>query len=301
MLWLLITILAYFFLAISFFGDKFLLTGGIPNPKVYSFYVGILSIFVIIFIPFGFFLPLLSQIFLSFFTGMIFIIGLYLYYSLVREFEVSRIVPAIGGVIPILTFLFMYIFSRGETTFSLKEAFIFILLIFGSVLMVIDKSKNIFGKSFIFSLGAAFYFALYFVLAKFLYDSLTFINGFIWIRFGGFLAALFFLFFKEVRLKIFTKPQGLKLKTTGIFIGNQIVGSSGAVLQNWAIALAPLVYVAFVNSLQGIQYVFLLIFTMLLSLKFPKILKEEISKGIIFQKIVAILLIGGGLVLLAFK
>lgn len=301
MLWLLITILAYFFLAISFFGDKFLLTGDIPNPKVYSFYVGILSIFVIIFIPFGFFLPPPSQIFLSFFTGMIFIIGLYLYYSLVREFEVSRIVPAIGGAIPILTFFFMYIFSRGETTFSLKEAFIFILLIFGSVLMVIDKSKNIFGKSLIFSLGAAFYFALYFVLAKFVYNSLTFINGFIWIRFGSFLAALLFLFFKEVRSKIFIKPQGLKLKTTGIFIGNQIVGSSGAVLQNWAIALAPLVYVAFINSLQGIQYVFLLIFTMLFSFKLPKILKEEISKGIILQKIIAILLIGGGLVLLAIK
>ena len=117
---------------------------------------------------------------------MIFIISLYLYYSLVREFEVSRIVPAIGGAIPILTFFFMYIFSRGETMFSLKEAFIFILLIFGSVLMVIDKSKNIFGKSLIFSLGTAFYFALYFVLAKFVYNSLTFINGFIWIRLAVF-------------------------------------------------------------------------------------------------------------------
>jgi len=300
MSWLFVTILAYFFLAVSFFGDKFLLTGGIPNPKVYSFYVGILGIFVIIFIPFGFFFPSPLQIFLSFLTGTLFIIGLYLYYSLVKEFEVSRIVPAIGGIIPILTFFFIYIFSWGKTTFSFKEAISFILLICGSVLMVIEKSKSIFGKSFIFSAGAAFYFALYFVLAKFVYNSLTFINGFIWIRFGGFLAALFFLFFKEVRLNIFTKPQGLKLKTTAIFIGNQIVGSSGAVLQNWAIALAPLVYVAFINSLQGIQYVFLLVFTMLFSLKSPQILKEEISRKILIQKVFAILLIGTGLAILAF-
>lgn len=298
MSWLLVAILAYFFLAISFFGDKFLLTGGIPNPKVYSFYVGILSIFVIIFIPFGFFLPSLSQIFLSFFTGMLFIIGLYLYYSLIREFEVSRIAPAIGGMIPILTFFFVYIFSRGEVAFSFENIISFLLLTSGSVLIVIEKSKNIFGKSFIFSLGAAFYFALYFVLAKFVFTSLTFINGFIWIRFGGFLAALFFLFFKEVRSQAFNRPQGTGFKTTGIFIGNQIMGSSGAVLQNWAIALAPLVYVAFINALQGVQYGFLLIFTVLFSLKFPKILKEEISKKILFQKIIAILLISGGLILL---
>ena len=306
MLWLIITILAYFFLAISIFGDKFLLAGGIPNPKVYSFYVGILSIFVIILIPFGFFLPSPSQIFLSLFTGTIFLFGLYLYYSLVREFEVSRIAPAVGGMVPIIVFLFVYIFSKGGEVFSSKDVVSFLLLTSGSVLIVIEKSKNILGKSFIFSLGAAFYFALYFVLAKSVYTSLAFINGFIWIRFGSFLAALFFLFFKEVRSQIFTKSQLKGLKTTGVFIGNQIVGGLGAILQNWAVALVPLVYVAFINALQGIQYAFLLVFTVLLSLIQPLWakragLKEEISRKIIFQKIIAILIIGGGLVLLTFK
>jgi len=301
MLWLIITILAYFFLAISIFGDRFLLTNNIPNPKVYSFYVGILSIFVIIFIPFGFFFPTSSQIFLAFLTGILFILGLYLYYSLIREFEASRIAPAIGGMIPILVLFFVYVFSRSGVTFYFKDIVSFLLLISGSILIVMEKSKSIFGKSFLFSLGAAFYFALYFVLAKFVYTSLTFINGFIWIRIGSFLAALFFLLFKEVRLQIFTKPQRTGFKTTGIFIGNQIIGSSGAILQNWAIALAPLVYVAFINALQGVQYAFLLIFAVLLSRKFPQILKEQISKEVILQKIVAILLIGGGLVILALR
>jgi len=277
MSWLIVAILAYFFLAISYFGDKFLLIGGIPNPKIYSFYVGILSIFVIVFIPFGFFLPSLQQIFISFLTGIIFLIGLYLYYSLVKEFEVSRIVPAIGGIVPILTFFFMYIFLGGEITLSSVEVISFLSLVLGSILIVIEKAKNIFGKSFIFSIGAAFYFAIYFVLAKFVYDSISFINGFVWIRLGTFLAALFFLFFREVRKNIFAlKPKELNFKTTGIFIGNQIMGSLGAILQNWAVALAPLVFVAFVNSLQGVQYVFLLIFTIIFSFKFPKILKEEV-------------------------
>jgi hypothetical protein len=254
----------------------------------------------VVFIPFGFFLPSPEKIFISFLAGAFFVFGLYLYYSLVKNFEISRIAPAVGGIVPILTFLFIYIFSKGQAVFSTKEIISFLLLIFGSVLIVIEKSKGIFGKSFIFSLGAAFYFALYFVLAKYTYTSLHFVNGFIWIRFGSFLAALIFLFSKEVRAQISFKPRQQGIKTMGLFIGNQIAGGLGNILQNWAIALAPLLFVAFINALQGVQYAFLLIFTILFSLRFPKILKEEFSKKILFQKIIAILLIGGGLAALAF-
>ena len=84
-----------------------------------------------------------------------------------------------------------------------------------------------------------------------------------------------------------------------IFLFNQGIGAGAFILQNWAIALVPLGFLAFINALEGTKYLFLLIFTILLALKFPKILKEEISKKILFQKIIAILLIGGGLVLLA--
>jgi hypothetical protein len=44
-----------------------------------------------------------------------------------------------------------------------------------------------------------------------------------------------------------------------------------------------------------------LIFAIILSFKLPKILKEEISREIIFQKVAAILLIGAGLILIALK
>ncbi len=298
MSWLIVTISAYLFLAISVLGDKFLLGGGIPNPKVYSFYVGVLSIFVLVFIPFGFFLPNFDQIALALLTGVIFIAGLFLYYSAIKEFEASRIAPAVGGLVPILSFIFVSFLSKGKVILSTEEIFAFLLLVLGSILIISGKSVNIFGKSFFLSLFVSFYFALYFVLAKFVYTSLGFINGFIWIRIGSFLVAFFFLISKEVRSDIFGWRKMTGLKTTGIFVGNQIIGSMGAVLQNWAIALVKLSGVALVNALQGVMYVFLFIFTLILSKKFPKILKEEISRRVLFQKIIAILLIGGGLALL---
>jgi hypothetical protein len=114
-------------------------------------------------------------------------------------------------------------------------------------------------------------------------------------------AVIFFLFAPEIKREIFRKKISFKKKTAVIFLSSQIAGAGAGILQNWAIALAPLVYVALISALQGVQYVFLFILTVFLSLKFPRILKEEISGKIIFQKIFAILSICIGLAILVFK
>ncbi len=301
MSWILIAISAYFILAIVSLVDKYLLVGPIPNPKVYIFYVGILGVLVLFLAPFvGFSVPQPSQIILSLLAGAIFIYGLFWFYKALRDFEASRVVPAIGGILPLFTLGLIYVFSRGKEALGYFEFLAFILLILGSILITYERSKKISFKSLQISTIAAFFLALSFVLTKYVYLAQPFWSGFIWIRIGGFLMAIsFFLLFKEIREEIFKKKISFKKKTIGIFLSNQAMGAGAGILQNWAIFLAPLVYVAIINSLQGIQYVFLLIFATLISLKFPKILKEEISRKFLLQKIIAILLIGGGLVLLA--
>jgi hypothetical protein len=140
-------------------------------------------------------------------------------------------------------------------------------------------------------------------MAKYVYLSQPFWSGLIWIRIGGFLTALGFLLSAEVRRQVFTKrtsPQKQK-KTAIVFFGNQAVGASGNLLQSWAVALAPLAYVAVINALSGVQYAFLFIFSVIISLKFPAILREDVSRGIIIKKIIAIVLIGGGLALFTLK
>jgi len=301
MSWILIAISAYFILAIVSLVDKYLLVGPIPNPKVYIFYVGILGALVLFLAPFvGFSVSQPSQIILSLLAGAIFIYGLFWFYKALRDFEASRVVPAIGGILPLFTLGLIYVFSRGKEALGYFEFLAFIFLILGSILITYERSKKISFKSLQISTIAAFFLALSFVLTKYVYLAQPFWSGFIWIRIGGFLMAIsFFLLFKEIREEIFKKKISFKKKTIGIFLSNQAMGAGAGILQNWAIFLAPLVYVAIINSLQGIQYVFLLIFATLISLKFPKILKEEISRKFLLQKIIAILLIGGGLVLLA--
>ncbi len=234
-------------------------------------------------------------------AGAIFVLALFWFFRGLSLFETSKIVPAIGGFIPLFSMGLTYLFSLGQETLSFTGFVAFILLVSGSVVITIEKTTAITVKSLKVSLVSAFLFALYFVLVKYLYLGLPFLVGYIWLGVGGFLMAVlvFLVFRKEIGKEIFGKKEFLPQKTITLFLSNQAAGVGGNILQNWAIFLAPLAYVAVINALQGIQYVFLLVFSILLSLKFPKILKEEISKAIILQKIVAILLIGAGLALLA--
>lgn len=303
MSWLIVIISAYFIFAVVNLVDKYLLAGPIPDPKVYTFYIGVLGVLVLFLAPFvGFSVPQPSQIILSLLAGAIFIYGLFWFYKALRDFEVSRVVPAIGGILPLFTLGLIYIFSAGKETLGYFEFFAFILLILGSILITYERGKKISFKSLQISAIAAFFLALSFVLTKYVYLAQPFWSGFIWIRIGGFLMAIFFfLLFKEIREEIFKKKVSFKKKTIGVFLSNQAMGAGASILQNWAIFLAPLAYVAIINALQGINYAFLLVFIIFLSLKFPQILKEEISKKILFQKIIAILLIGAGLSILVLQ
>lgn len=299
MSWLLIAILAYLIFALVFLVDKYLLVGPIQNPKIYTFYAGIFRPLVLLLIPFiDFHIPNVPQIVLSFLAGGSFILALFWFYKGLQLFETSRIVPAIGGILPIFSFLLVHIFSQGKEILTPKEFFVFALLVLGSFLITYEKAKKISLGSLKISTIAAFFFALSFVFSKYVYLAQPFLSGFIWIALGGALTSLFFLFAKEVREGFFKRVIPMQRKTAIIFFSNQILGAGANILQNFAIALAPLVYVSVINALGGTQYAFLLLFTVFLSLKFPKVLKEEISREIIFQKIIAILLIGGGLALL---
>ena len=300
MLWLIAAISAYLILSIVFTIDKYLLGGGLPNPKIYAFYVGILGILVLFLIPFvDFSIPEFSQIILAFLSGAIYVYDLFWFYKALSTYEASRIVPAIGALVPLFTFGLVFVFSFGKETLSFTGFIALLLLISGSVLITLEKKKFINLKSLRISAITAFLFSLSFILAKYVYLEQSFWSAFIWLKIGGILMALSFLSSKEVKKGVF-RTKTFQGKIATLFLFNQGMGALANILQNWAIALAPLVYVSIINALQGVQYAFLFLITLFLSFKFPQILKERITKGILIQKIVAIFLIGLGLAILAF-
>lgn len=298
-LYILIAILAYLLFAITGIADKFLLSGAIRHPITYAFLVGILSPIVIILAPFGFHIITGQVLFFALLGGFCFTYALFFFYSAIQQGSASRILPIEGGLVPVLTFVLAF-FIVGEKLDS-NQIVAFVLLVLGSILISIKKVE---GKWQPLALRnaiiAAFFFALALTLYKYTYNHTNFISGLIWNRLGLGLGALSFLllpYSRNIILSSWKEKSSLsKSKNPIVFVGNFLAGSTGSLLQSYAIFLGSVVIV---NAMQGVQFVFLLILTTIFSVYFPKILKEDIAKAVLFQKILAIVLISAGLVLLS--
>lgn len=290
MTWLIIVIIAHLLYALVFIIDKYILSRALPHPVVYAFYVGILSAVVLVLIPFGFYFPSSSEVILILLAGIAQVAGWIFFYKALHKGEVSRIIPFSGAFVGIFT-LILSIFIIGEGLIS-KQLLAISLLILGS--LIISIKRMVFDKSFILALLSSLLFAGFWVITKCIFLDTTFINGIIWIRTGVAVIALTLLIPKKNRELIFKETEELKSKTVKPFVAGRFLGILGAIGIYIAVYLGS---VALVNSLQGLQYVFILILALLLFKKFPR-LCEEFSREIIIQKIIAIILIGLGLFIL---
>lgn len=302
-LWLIVSILGYFAFALASLGDKIIL-GQSARPRAFTFFVGVLNILVIFLIPFvGLQIPSNYTMVWIILDAIIYVFGIYGMFSALEKFDVSRVIPAIGATQPIFIFALTWLFW-GKQPFSFQQILAFLLLLFGTILVSLNRKGDLFNKESIkISLVTALLFSLDFVFSKFVYLDMPsttqgFLQGFIWIRIASTAVAILFLLNPDFYKDVFSKRKKTKPQTGLLFIIFQAVGGTATVLQSIAIALAPIAYLAIINALRGTQYVFLFIFTVICTIFMPRVLKEDISKGIIIQKVVSILIIGLGLILL---
>lgn len=306
MSWILIAIIAYLILAIVNLADKFLLDKVLPSTKTYTFLVGLLGLIVFLLAPWFLEWPGTYLLVFNIIIGAVFPIALLLLYKALKVGETSTVITLIGGSMPIITLILSILFLA--ESFSGKQWLAIGFLLVGTIIISwIPKDKKTllntivewldFGKKqknygTIIAIGSALSFAIFFTGSKYLYENQAFFSAFIWIRLGSFLAVLFLLIKGESRQKIFTNIKGLRGKKSFLFFGNQGLAAIGSFLQSYAIALGS---VALVSALQGVQYAFLLVIGGLITVLYPKIIKENIAKSVIIQKIIAIILITIGL------
>ena len=302
-MWLFIAVLAYFLLAANSLIDRYILVKPVSNPIIYSFYVGVLSIFALVFVPFGFVWPGFSLAGFSLLVGVFFLFTLFIFFKTLRENEASRAIPIIGGFSPVFVFILSFLFL-GERLGWLQIA-AFLLLVAGGVLISVkkrDESAELkrFKKYSLKGLGIAVFssllFGIFYVSIKFIFIYQSFISGFIWTRMGSFFAVFLILVSSKNRKLIFGAARNLEKKTGALIIMNKALAGAAFMLINYAIFLGS---VTLVSALQGIQYIFLLILAVFISIISPEILEERISKGVVAQKILAVFVIGAGLVVLS--
>jgi drug/metabolite transporter (DMT)-like permease len=297
--WLLTIILAYLFFGFASLCDKLVLAGK-PKPKSYTFYVGVFSLVVILLIPFTKFgFPNASGLTWIILDAMVHVVGLYTMYVAIEKFDVSRVIATIGATQPIFIFVLTW-FLGGPQKMPEIDILAFVFLLLGSIIISIEKNIKITSDYLKITIFSSMMFSLDYIFAKFVFLSQTFLPGIIWIGIFIFLFALTLLFKKDSRKEIFAKQIVLNKKTDILFLCAQASGGVGNFLQSLAISLAPIAFLATVNSLRGIQYVFLFLMTLFISYFYPKILKEELSKKIILKKMISIILRAVGLVMLVY-
>lgn len=303
MFWFPVAILAYFLLGVVSFGDRFLLVGTLPSPKLYAFFIGALSVLIIPIVLFwGFRFPNdIGTLLLGLAGGIFSLVALVPYFEAIARTEVSRVVPAVGAFLPIFTFVGGLLL--GYEILSSREMLAFVILLLGGFLITVKKfSLRYFFKdgSLFLVATAAFLFALWFLSMKIVFDRIGFGGGFVLLLLGRGMSALVFLGFREVREGLFHQKLALQKRVLLPLTFFQSAGGLGVILQTLSVSLAKASQVPLINALEGTRYLFLFLLIWLASRWRPELLREQMEGAVLWQKIIAGAMVILGAALLAF-
>jgi len=294
MLWILLVVISAFLWALTSNFDKFFIYERKIKPIIFAIFNGLLGLMVLILIPFfGFEIFSPFNIFIAILAGFAYL-GLVLpYYKACEYEEISRVI-ILWRMGPIFTLILAAIVLKEFLATTDYIGFIFLLA--AAILVSRKKGKGIFklGIAFYLLLLSSFLASINTILSRFLYFNFDIISAYIWIRIGAFAAALLLLVFYR---KDFIKTlRNTNIKDKSWLVFKSFIDLTGLLIIGFAfsVAKAPLVS-AMVNSLLPI---FTFILASFFTIKLPYFIKEDLSKGMMKDKLIAMVLVLVGIYIL---
>lgn len=293
LLWAFYSVFAALIFAASNIIDKYVISKMVKNPLtpvMISCVMGLVASGLIYFFV-GFSSLTFVNILWAFAAGILYIVTIIFYFKAVNIDEISRVVPL---------FYFSSIFVLILAAIFLTEIFTPIkylgifLLVFGAIVI---SSKDILkiklGKSFWLMILAALSIAASSIVVKYLLNFADFWTIFGYERLGEVFALIPILYFTFSDVSLSTKKFGVK--SIGLMALSETIGLIGLLLVTIGTSIG---YVTLVNALTSVQPLFVLLLAVILSIFSPKILKEEIGRSALLQKIIAIIIMFVGLYLI---
>ncbi len=262
----------------------------------YVFWLGAISVFGVIVAVFGFHLPRLEICAIALFTGFLDLVATYFYYSAIKEGEASAAAAVMGGYAPLATILIgslvlPNLLKAGQIAgFSVLVAAGFVMFFSEHRAM---KLKRAVPRIVLASclLGSAN------VLEKIVFNATGFVPGFVFITLGTFIGSMFMLLPPAWRAQIMTTSEKSSAHSRFWYFVNRFMNGVGAFLVFYAISLAS---PALVDALAGVRYGAVFVGVLALTRLAPSVLSENFSGGVLLGKSFATLMVGAGLVLLAY-
>lgn len=297
MLWVILAISAHLLWALVNLGDRYIMEKRIKSPFFYTVTILIVDAFASLL-----FIPLIEfswigwlAIIGAMLAGTAFVLGTVFYNRAIQIEEVSRI-NILWVFIPIFDFVFAWLLL-GEKLAG-KQLLAFIVLLSGSLFACMHWRSGgwKFSRAFVLMLVSCLFYSGYDILMRFFTRQAPFSLLYL-------IAALSMLFWlipivsaKKFRQKYQSEFRNFDLQLGVIMVLVAFFSALGLLLNTKAISLGP---VSLVSALEGFQTIFVFVIAALLTIFAPRIMKEELDKKNLFLKLVALVLMIGGLVVLS--
>jgi len=295
MLWVVYSFLAALFWATASTLDKYILSKWVKNPIVSTMIFGTIGLIasVLIYFAKGYSEMSAQNIFWSFICGLTYVIGTILYFEAVKIEEISRI-SALAYFSQLFVTIFAAVFLNEIFNSTIYLGIILILV--GAILI---SSKDITkirpGKAFWLMVLSSAMIAVVAILTKYLLEYADFWTVFSYTRgIGTFIALIPVIYFKYPELIALVKEHGKK--AVGAISISGVFTMLGSFVLTIAASTGP---VTLVTAISMMRPFFVLLFATLLSIYYPKIMREELDKSTILLKVAATIVMFIGAILIA--
>ncbi|MGH9581428.1 MAG: EamA family transporter [Bryobacteraceae bacterium] len=288
---LLIAIIAHGLIGVSLVWDKVLLQRReTQNLLSYVFWLGAISVFGLILIPFGFHFPQWKYAGLGFAAGVLDLIASYFYYSALKAGEASEELAAMGGFTPVATALIAIPLLKRPIGGDLIG---FSLMVMGGFVMFFAEKTPV-KKMLPKVVVASACFALSTVLEKVVFDETKFVTGFVFVTLGTFIGSVALLAPPSWRQQIFQHSEQATPRSKFWYMVNRFMAGVGSFLVVFAVSrTSP----ALVTAISGVRYAVIFVGAYLITMLKPEWFREDFRRWVLVAKIVATCLVVAGLAL----
>lgn len=287
----LIAIVAHGLIGISLVWDKVLLKHkGTQNLVSYVFWLGAISIFGLVLIPFGFHLPSSKVIAYAVGAGICDLLASWFYYAALKAGEASEEMAATGGFTPVAT----VILSIPLLGIHLDGRLVgFIIMTLGGFVMFFAEKLPL-TRVLPRVIAASVLFGLTSVMQKVAFNGANFVSGYVFFTIGTFVGAMALLIPPSWRRQIFTQSEQAPPRSKIGYMSNRFVAGVGSFLVVFAVSkTAP----SIVEAIAGVRYVVIFLGAYMLTQWRPQWLREDFTRRALLVKAIGTSLVVVGLIL----
>ena len=290
-----IAIIAHGLIGISLVRDKVLLKRPqTKNLTSYVFWLGAISVFGLVLIPFGFKLPSFKLAVMGFGAGLLDLIASYFYYAALKAGEASEELAAMGGFSPVATAALSVPLLKAPIGGQLLG---FTVMTIGGFVMFFAEKRPI-TKMLPKVIIASACFGMTNVLQKIVFNETNFVTGYVFFTFGTFIGAMALLVPPSWRRQIFEHSEEATPSSKFWYMVNRFLAGVGSFLVVFAVSRAT---PALVEAISGVRYVIIFIGAYGITRLKPSWFREDFGTRALLFKAVATCLVIAGLVIVGLQ